>query len=54
MGYKGLNDFLSNYIWDETEFLDVEAENEGVLLNRKCGIYGHEMYKRRLRDIKEN
>jgi hypothetical protein len=51
MGYKSLKEFLNDYTWDTTEHLNIEAENEGVLLNRKCGRFGHELYKKKLRNI---
>jgi hypothetical protein len=46
MGYSSLAEFCNDYTWDTTASLNIEAENENVLINRKCGKFGHELYKK--------
>jgi hypothetical protein len=48
---KTLSEFYTTYTWDTTINLHIEAENEGVLLTRKCGMFGHELYKKDINQI---
>ena len=45
MGFSSLSEFVDEYSWDTAESLNKSAEQEKVLLNRKCGLFGHELYK---------
>lgn len=39
--FTNLSEFIDTYLWDISEEIMNDAELEGVLINKKCGKFGH-------------
>lgn len=45
LGYKTFNEFYSDYTWDTTESILADAQLDKVVLNIKCGRFGHILWR---------
>lgn len=42
-GFRTIEGFMNNYIWDTSEQLLKQADHDGVLGKVKCGKFGHQL-----------